>query len=221
LAATAGATQVNLQWTNSTGTRTGFHVQQSLDGLAWATVATITNPAATTAAVSGLTPNKTYSFRVTAYNDSGDSAGSNVATASIYRLAGDANSDGIVDQADYTLWYNSYGAAGTWAQGDFNGDSLVDQADYTLWYNGYGSSTVYGSGGSAPTGDSIGETGAMAAIVTQDAAPTLLVAAAASQQQLVANNRPLPALGLLDSVATSDGLELLDVLALTSLRSAV
>ena len=55
-------------------------------------------------------------------------------------ILGDANQDGIVDQADYTLWYNSYGAANaSWTDGDFNGDHLVDQADYTIWYNNYGS----------------------------------------------------------------------------------
>jgi hypothetical protein len=54
-------------------------------------------------------------------------------------LRGDANLDGIVDQADYTVWYNRYGATGaTWSDGDFNGDGTVDQADYTLWYNNYG-----------------------------------------------------------------------------------
>jgi hypothetical protein len=51
---------------------------------------------------------------------------------------GDANLDGIVDQADYTVWYNGYGTSGDWGHGDFNADGLVDQADYTIWYNGYG-----------------------------------------------------------------------------------
>ena len=55
-------------------------------------------------------------------------------------LPGDANRDGIVDQADYTAWYNHYGTIGSWSDGDFNGDGLVDQADYTLWYNNYGRS---------------------------------------------------------------------------------
>ena len=56
-------------------------------------------------------------------------------------LSGDANRDGIVDQADYTVWYNAYGTANPkWSDGDFNHDGQVDQADYTLWYNGYGSS---------------------------------------------------------------------------------
>ena len=61
-------------------------------------------------------------------------------------LSGDANLDDIVDQADYTVWYNHYGAAGGWTEGDFTGDDLVDQADYTVWYNNYGST----SGGSVP-----------------------------------------------------------------------
>ena len=56
-------------------------------------------------------------------------------------LPGDANRDGVVDQADYTVWYNHYGGSGGWEQGDFNDDGLVDQADYSLWYNNYGSSS--------------------------------------------------------------------------------
>ena len=53
-------------------------------------------------------------------------------------LSGDANMDGIVDQADYTRWYNNYGSIAGWTSGDFTGDRLVDQADYTVWYNNYG-----------------------------------------------------------------------------------
>ena len=60
-------------------------------------------------------------------------------------LPGDANLDGIVDQADYTAWYNGYGTAGGWSAGDFTGDRLVDQADYTAWYNAYGA-----TGGTVP-----------------------------------------------------------------------
>jgi len=61
-------------------------------------------------------------------------------------VPGDANRDGIVDQADYTVWYNNYGTSGaSWSQGDFTGDGLIDQADYTIWYNNYGS-----TGGSVP-----------------------------------------------------------------------
>jgi len=55
-------------------------------------------------------------------------------------IAGDINGDNIVDQADYTVWYNHYGQSpATWADGDVTGDNIVDQADYTVWYNNYGS----------------------------------------------------------------------------------
>ena len=62
-----------------------------------------------------------------------------------WRIPGDANLDGIVDQADYTAWYNNYSTGSMWEQGDFNGDARVDQADYTAWYNNYGS-----TGGNVP-----------------------------------------------------------------------
>ena len=54
-------------------------------------------------------------------------------------IPGDINRDKIVDQADYTVWYNHYGQTpATWADGDVTGDNIVDQADYTVWYNHYG-----------------------------------------------------------------------------------
>ena len=54
-------------------------------------------------------------------------------------IPGDINRDRIVDQADYTVWYNHYGQTpATWADGDVTGDNIVDQADYTVWYNHYG-----------------------------------------------------------------------------------
>ena len=53
---------------------------------------------------------------------------------------GDANRDGIVDMADYALWFNNYGSSGaTNLQGDMTGDGLVDMADYAAWFNDYGS----------------------------------------------------------------------------------
>lgn len=53
-------------------------------------------------------------------------------------IYGDANLDGTVDQADYTVWYNHYGSLAGWLGGDFSGNGMIDQADYTLWYNHYG-----------------------------------------------------------------------------------
>lgn len=57
-------------------------------------------------------------------------------------IPGDIDGNNIVDQADYTVWYNRYGMTGaTWADGDLTGDGLVDQADYTVWYNHYGATS--------------------------------------------------------------------------------
>jgi hypothetical protein len=53
---------------------------------------------------------------------------------------GDANLDGSVDGADYTVWADSYGSVGDLGadRGDFNCDNLVDGADYTIWADNYG-----------------------------------------------------------------------------------
>jgi len=54
-------------------------------------------------------------------------------------LPGDANTDGAVDGADYTLWADHYEGAGAgWGGGDFNGDGATDGADYTIWADFYG-----------------------------------------------------------------------------------
>lgn len=54
------------------------------------------------------------------------------------RTPGDANGDGVVDGADYTLWADHYLATGRmWPEGDFTGDGIVDGADYTIWADHY------------------------------------------------------------------------------------
>ncbi len=56
-------------------------------------------------------------------------------------LMGDWNRDGHVDDADWTLWADSYGRNdGVWENGDGNGDHVVDDADWTLWADNYGAS---------------------------------------------------------------------------------
>ena len=75
-------------------------------------------------------------------------------------LPGDANNDGAVDGADYTIWADNYepGVAGkTWEQGDFNGDGIVDGGDYTIWSDNYNAVPfradiqIYNNTGSAKT----------------------------------------------------------------------
>jgi dockerin type I repeat protein/PEP-CTERM motif-containing protein len=54
-------------------------------------------------------------------------------------VPGDANGDGVVSDADYTIWADNFGATGaTPGMGDFNGDGEVTDADYTIWADCYG-----------------------------------------------------------------------------------
>jgi PEP-CTERM motif-containing protein len=57
-------------------------------------------------------------------------------------LPGDANEDGSVTDADYTIWADNYGASdASWDMGDFNGDGEVTDADYTIWADNYGATS--------------------------------------------------------------------------------
>jgi acyl-CoA thioesterase I len=65
---------------------------------------------------------------------------------------GDANGDGQVSDADYTVWADNYGATdATWSMGDFSNNGNVTEADYTIWADHYG----FGAGDASvpePTG---------------------------------------------------------------------
>ena len=54
-------------------------------------------------------------------------------------VPGDANGDGYVDGADYTLWADNFGKPTILgpAGGDFNHDGKVTGADYTIWADHY------------------------------------------------------------------------------------
>jgi hypothetical protein len=65
-----------------------------------------------------------------------DMSGWITATRSV-QLPGDANGDGFVNGADYTIWADNFQKAGGFAQGDFNGDGKVDGADYTIWADNF------------------------------------------------------------------------------------
>ena len=53
-------------------------------------------------------------------------------------LAGDYNQNEIVDAADYTVWRNTVGQAGTSLAADGNGDRRVTRLDYDVWKTHYG-----------------------------------------------------------------------------------
>lgn len=67
-------------------------------------------------------------------------------------LAGDFNSDGQVDAADYTLWRDSFGqsvAAGSGADANFDGQ--ISHADYDIWKSRFGTVATTGNGALAGT----------------------------------------------------------------------
>ncbi len=71
----------------------------------------------------------------------------------ILQVPGDANVDGRIDGADYTIWADNYGVTGLpafsdggLAYGNFNDDDVVNGADYTLWADNY----LFGTGGGTP-----------------------------------------------------------------------
>ena len=54
-------------------------------------------------------------------------------------IPGDANADGLVDGADFTIFKANLGEQGGWSEGDFNGDGLVDAVDFTILKAYFGS----------------------------------------------------------------------------------
>lgn len=81
LTATAvSQTQINLGWTDNSGNEDGFAIERSLDGASFSQIATV-GANVTTYASTGLARNKTYYYRVRAFNSGGNSAYSNQASA--------------------------------------------------------------------------------------------------------------------------------------------
>jgi hypothetical protein len=65
--------------------------------------------------------------------------------AALTVLAGDYNHDGIVNAADYTVWRDELGRAGSGLAADGNNDNKVDTTDFTIWQTHFGQ-TGSGSG---------------------------------------------------------------------------
>ncbi|MEO0531784.1 MAG: glycosyl hydrolase [Planctomycetota bacterium] len=58
-------------------------------------------------------------------------------------LAGDLNSDGTVDSADYTVWRDAQGSSVVpFTSGDSNGDGTVDGGDLAEWQANYGATAA-------------------------------------------------------------------------------
>jgi hypothetical protein len=59
------------------------------------------------------------------------------ATRPIQLLAGDYNLDGRVDAADYVVWRNTLGQAGTTLAADGNNNGIIDIADLSVWRSNF------------------------------------------------------------------------------------
>ena len=87
LVATAASTsQINLSWTapsnNGGSAITGYKIERSMDtGSTWSTLVSNTGSTSTTYSNTGLSPNTTYTYRVSAINSIGTGSPSNVSTA--------------------------------------------------------------------------------------------------------------------------------------------
>src|SRR5207245_4738181 len=124
--------QIRLSWTASSGA-TSYKIQRSPDGsTGWTQVGTSST---TTFTDSGLIPSTTYFYRVLASNGSGDSAPSNVASATT--TAGLSYS-----QSPQGNWVGSYGADGydllTWNGGSDlasmpKANLVIDQGSRYQW----------------------------------------------------------------------------------------
>ena len=81
LTATAvSKSQINLKWTDTSSNEDGYKIERSADGLKYTQIA-IVSANTTSYANTRLTANKLYYYRVRAYNGSGHSGYSNVASA--------------------------------------------------------------------------------------------------------------------------------------------
>jgi hypothetical protein len=79
-ATAASSSQINLSWTDASNNESGFKIERSLNNSTWTAVTTV-GQNVTSYSNTGLTAGTLYYYRVRATNASGDSANSNVASA--------------------------------------------------------------------------------------------------------------------------------------------
>ena len=75
-ATVVSSSQINLAWMDNSSNETGFIIERKIDNGAYEQISTVPENAITFADT-GLIANKTYTYRVQAYNDAGNSAYSN------------------------------------------------------------------------------------------------------------------------------------------------
>lgn len=85
---------------------------------------------------------------------------------------GDADCNGKIEDADYTIWRAHYKGENTTGDADFNDDTKTDMKDFEIWRRGrYGSgpvSTPTGTTDPTPTSGPLGSCGCDLGVVTQN-----------------------------------------------------
>ncbi|HEX5875607.1 MAG TPA: fibronectin type III domain-containing protein, partial [Pyrinomonadaceae bacterium] len=79
-ATTVSSSQINLSWTDNSNNENGFKVEQSTDGTTFTQIAMLGSNSVSFSAT-GLSASTTYHYRVVSFNDAGNSAFSNTASA--------------------------------------------------------------------------------------------------------------------------------------------
>jgi fibronectin type 3 domain-containing protein len=79
-AASASSSQINLNWIDNSSVESGYKIERSTDGTTFGQIGTV-GANITSYASTGLAASSKYYYRVRAYNESGDSGYSNIASA--------------------------------------------------------------------------------------------------------------------------------------------
>jgi hypothetical protein len=150
--------QINLAWVDNSANELGFKIERSpLSPGSWTQVGSV-GPGVTTYPDTGLTSNTTYYYRVRAYNASGDSGYSNVASARTWGgvrywaylpsiAHGYGGPGGAIQNGDF-----EDGATG-WTEYSSHGWSLIIDSGFPSGVSPHGGSwAVWLGGGNSETG---------------------------------------------------------------------
>jgi len=186
LAATAGGQQVTLSWNASAGA-SGYNVYRGPAPGGESGTPIATNVTADTFTDTGLPAGQTYYYQVSAIDGGGEGPLAAEVSATPL-LPGDADGDGKVDFADFTIVARHYGLASgaSWSVGDFNNDGSVGFDDLVILARNYGRSIASTTAAVQPT---ISIVSADASLAARSAAQPAIDAATDSEPTRLRRHR--------------------------------